>query len=410
MKPLTMGQLKAGVDAFRKAKLRNFWTMLGIIIGVASVILVIAISEGVKQQISGHINHIGADIITVQPNSVHVGGSSYDSIALLSGINVSGSLSSQDISTISSTKGVSQVAPLSAISANIKGNQGSYKKAVVIGTTTNFASLVNQGMQNGTFLTSLDDASNGVVIGSQVAIDLFNENVPLGLTLDINGQSFTVRGVLNSFQATPLSSGAEFNKAVFISYGNSQSLTNNSTTTYQILVKPNNPNQTNNVRNKVYSNLLSSHGGQADFSVLDQHDSLANSTAVLTLVTKMIVGIAAISLIVGGIGIMNVMLVSVTERMHEIGIRKAIGATNRQILNQFMMEATMLSLIGGLIGVVLAFTIDLILRVLTNLRPVISWQIVLLACLVAIAIGIIFGSFPALKAARRDPIEALRSV
>jgi ABC-type antimicrobial peptide transport system permease subunit len=409
MKSITKGQLKTGIDAFRKAKLRNFWTMLGIIIGVASVILVIAISEGVKQQINGHINHIGADIITVQPNAVHVGGSSYDSVALLSGINVSGSLSSKDVARITSTKGVSQVAPLSAMAAAIKGNQSSYKNAVVIGTTPNFASLVNQQMQNGTFLDSNDDTTNGVVIGSQVAIDLFDEDVPLGLTLNINGQPYIVRGVLSSFQATPLSSGAEFNKAVFITYANAQSLTNNTATTYQILVKPSSPSQTSAVRNLVYNRLLSSHGGQADFNVLDQQQSLANSSAVLTLVTKMIIGVAAISLIVGGIGIMNVMLVSVTERMHEIGIRKALGATNRQILNQFMIEATMLSLIGGLIGVVFAFMVDGLLRLLTNLRPVISWQVVVLACMVSVAIGIIFGSFPALKAARRDPIDALRS-
>ncbi|HEY4963288.1 MAG TPA: ABC transporter permease [Candidatus Saccharimonadales bacterium] len=409
MKSLTKGQLKSGVDAFRKAKLRNFWTMLGIIIGVASVILVIAISEGVKQQINGHINHIGADIITVQPNAVHVGGSSYDSVTLLSGINVSGSLSSKDVTSITNTKDVSQVAPLSAMTASVKGNQGSYKSAVVIGTTPNFASLVNQQMQNGVFLTDNDDTTNGVVIGSQTAIDLFNEDVPLGLTLYINGQPYIVRGVLSSFQATPLSSGAEFNKAVFITYTNAQALTSNTATTYQILVKPTSPSQTAAVRARVYNRLLSSHGGQADFSVLDQQQTLANSSAVLTLVTKMIIGVAAISLIVGGIGIMNVMLVSVTERMHEIGIRKALGATNRQILNQFMIEATMLSLIGGLIGVLCAFIVDIMLRVLTNLRPIISWQIVVLACLVSIGIGVIFGSFPALKAARRDPIEALRA-
>ena len=112
---------------------------------------------------------------------------------------------------------------------------------------------------------------------------------------------------------------------------------------------------------------------------------------------------------VGGIGIMNVMLVSITERMHEIGIRKAVGATNRQILSQFMIEATMLSMIGGIIGVIFAYVVDIVLRIATNLEPVISWEIVVLACLVSIVVGVVFGSFPALKAALKDPIEALRS-
>lgn len=409
MRSATKGQMKSGIDAVRVAKLRNFWTMLGIIIGVASVILVVAISEGVKQQINGHISHIGSDVITVEPNAVHTNGSSLDTLSLLSGLNISGTLSGADISRVANTKGVSQDAPLSAMTAKVKGNQSAYASGLVVGTTSNFPSLLNQQMQFGTFLTSNDDQSNGVVLGAQAAIDLFDEDVPLGLPLSINGQSYVVRGVLDNFEDTPLSSGAEFNKAVFITYNNSENLTNNTITTYEILAKPKNPSQTVQVTKAINARLLSSHGGQADFSVLDQSQSLANSNAVLNLITKLIVGVAAISLLVGGVGIMNVMLVSVTERMHEIGIRKALGATNRQILNQFMVEATMLSMIGGIIGVLVAYFVDILLRITTNVEPAISWQVVVLACLVSIAIGIVFGSFPALKAARRDPIEALRS-
>lgn len=409
MRSISRGQLKSGIDAFKKAKLRNFWTMLGIIIGVASVILVIAISEGVKQQISGRINHIGTDIITIVPNTVHANGSSLDTISLLGGLNVTGSLTNTDVSRIANTKGVSQVAPLTAMNAKIKGNQSNYSNGLVIGTTANFANLINQPLQYGNFISGLDDSDNGVVLGSLAARDLFNEDVPLGLTLYINGQPYIVKGVFSSFPDTPLSSGSEYNKAVFIDYNNAQNLTNNTVTTYQILARPSNPSNVSSETALIYSRLLQSHGGQPDFSVLDQKQTLANSNAILNLITKLIVGVASISLLVGGIGIMNVMLVSVTERMHEIGIRKALGATNRQILNQFMVEATMLSLIGGLIGVAIAFIIDLGLRVFTNIQPIISWQIVLLACLVSIAIGIVFGSFPALKAARREPIDALRS-
>jgi putative ABC transport system permease protein len=409
MKSITKGQLKAGVDAVRLSKLRNFWTMLGIIIGVASVILVVAISEGVKQEINGHINHIGTDIITIQPDAVHASGSSLDSLSLLSGLSVSGTLSSADISRISNTKDVSQVAPLSAMTASVRGNQSKYPSGLVVGTTPNFSSLLNQPMQYGSFLTSNDNQTNGVVLGNQAAIDLFNEDVPLGLPLTINGQQYVVRGVLDSFPATPLSSSAGFNKAVFIGYSNSENLTNNTITTYQILAKPDKPSETGAVTKDINNRLLSSHGGQADFSVLDQSDNLANSNAVLDLLTRLIVGVAAISLLVGGIGIMNVMLVSVTERMHEIGIRKALGATNRQILNQFMIEATMLSVIGGIIGIIVAYVVDIVLRTITNIEPVISWQIVGIAFLVSIVIGIVFGSFPALKAATKDPIDALRS-
>ncbi len=406
---LTKGQVKAGIDAVRRTKLRNFWTMLGIIIGVAAVITVVAISEGVKQQISGHINQTGNDVITVQPSDIKFNGSSYNSLALLSGLNVSGSLSNTDISRVSNSKGVGQIAPLSAMSADVKGNQTSYKSGLVIGTYPDFADIVNNTMQYGSFLTTFDTQNNGVVLGNQAAIDLFNEDVPLGQQLIINGQAYTVKGILNPFPATPLSSSSAFNKAVFISYANSESLTNNTITTYEILVKPKNPSQTTDVTKAIYNNLLASHNGQANFSVLDQAQNLANTNEVLNLVTRLIIIVAGISLLVGGIGIMNVMLISVTERMHEIGIRKAVGATNRQILNQFMLESIMLSAVGGLIGVILAGVIDVVLRLVSNLQPVISVEVVLLAFLVSIVIGFVFGSIPALKAAKKDPIEALRA-
>lgn len=409
MRSLTKGQIKAGIDAVRRTKLRNFWTMLGIIIGVASVISVVAISEGVKQQISGHISQTGNDVITVQPSTIKASGSSFNSLVLLSGLSVSGSLSNTDISRVANTPGVSQVAPLSAMSADVKGNQSSFANGLVIGTYPDLPALVNNTMAYGSFLSDFDTQTNGVVLGNQAATDLFNEDVPLGQQLTINGQTYTVRGIFNPFPATPLSSSSAFNKAVFISYANSESLTNNSITTYEILAKPKDPSDTSSVTKAIYNNLLASHNGQADFNVYDQAQNLANSSAVLNLVTRLIIIVAAISLLVGGIGIMNVMLVSVTERMHEIGIRKAVGATNRQILNQFMLESIMLSAVGGLVGIILALFIDIALRVTSNLQPVISLEVVLLACAVSVAIGIVFGSVPALKAAKKDPIDALRA-
>jgi len=409
MRSITKGQIKAGIDAVRRTKLRNFWTMLGIIIGVASVISVVAISEGVKQQISGHISKTGNDIITVQPSNVKFGGSSFNSLSLLSGLDVTGSLSNSDISRVANTKGVSEVTPLSAMSAAVKGDQSKYASGLVVGTYPNFPDIINNNLQYGTFLTNIDTQSNGVVLGSQASMDLYNEDVPLGQQLLINGQVYTVRGILNPFPATPLSSSSAFNKAVFISYANSESLTNNTITTYEILAKPKDPSSTTTVTAAINTSLLASHNGQSDFSVLDQEQNLENSSAVLNLITKLIVIVAGISLLVGGIGIMNVMLVSVTERMHEIGIRKAVGATNRQILDQFMLESIMLSTVGGLIGIVLAAVVDIVLRLVSNLQPVISFEIVAIAFIVSILIGVVFGSVPALKAARKDPIEALRS-
>jgi putative ABC transport system permease protein len=409
MRSITKGQIKAGIDAVRQTKLRNFWTMLGVIIGVTSFISVVAISEGVKQQITGHIAQTGNDVITVEPSTIKVSGSSFNTLDLLTGLSVSGSLSNSDISRVANTKGVSEVTPLSALSANVRGNQSAYPNGLVIGAYPDFPGIISNSMQYGNFLSDSDTQTNGVVLGSQAAQDLYNENVPLGLPLTINGQTYTVRGIFNPFPATPLSSSSAFNKAVFISYANSENLTNNSITTYEVLAKPTDPKQTTVVTKQIYNNLLASHNGQVDFSVLDQAQNVANSNAVLNLITRLIIIVAGISLLVGGIGIMNVMLVSVTERMHEIGIRKAVGATNRQILNQFMLESMMLSTVGGMIGVFLAVLIDIALRLVSNLQPIISWQILVITLFISILIGLVFGSIPALKAARKDPIEALRA-
>lgn len=408
MRSITKGQIKSAFDAIKRTKIRNFWTMLGIIIGVASFITVVAISEGIKQQISGHINQIGPDLITIQPQIIHTNGASLDSLALLAGLSVNGSLSPTDVSTVANSKDVAQVAPLSALSANIKGNEQTYSSGLLIGTTPNFASLLNQPMQNGSFLTGSDDTNNGVVLGNLAARDLFNENVPLGLPLIINGQTYHVKGIFSPFPSTPLSSGSEFNKAVFITYDNSLSLTNNTVTTYEILAKPDKLSDTKIASKNIYTNLLNTHGGQANFSVLDQAQVLSNSNVVLNLVTKLITGVAAIALLVGGIGIMNVMFVSVSERYHEIGIRKAVGATNYQILQQFMVESVVLAIVGGVIGIIVALILDAFLRLFTNLQPEISLPIIGLAILVSLIIGVAFGTFPAFKAAQKDPIEALR--
>jgi putative ABC transport system permease protein len=155
--------------------------------------------------------------------------------------------------------------------------------------------------------------------------------------------------------------------------------------------------------------LDKAHGGQSGFVVVTGNQNLSASNNILNLLTRLIAGVAAISLLVSGIGIMNVMLVSVSERKHEIGIRKAVGATNRQILSQFLMESSVMSLWGGVIGIGLAFLIELVLRLYTDLKPSISWQVVVLATGVSLFVGIVFGTIPAVKAARKDPIEALRS-
>ena len=407
---LSQGHLKAGVDSVRSAKLRSFWTMLGVIIGVTAVISVVAIGEGVKQQIAGQIHHLGNNFITIRPAQLQAGSTTSDNQAnLLSGLSVSGPLTVNDISTVAATPGLADSTPLTITSGNVKGDYGTYNDGFVIGTGDALPSLLNQSLAFGSYFTSQNDGDNVAVLGQNASDRMFNESVPLGRSFLFHGKTFIVVGIFNEFTTTPLSQQANFNNAIFIPNSVAESLTNNTAPTYEILARPTVPTHTASVAANIRTRLNAEHGGQSGLSVLTGNQNIAANDNILELLTRLIAGVAAISLLVGGIGIMNVMLVSVTERTHEIGIRKAVGATNIQILSQFIIEATLLSLSGGLIGIVLSYAIDLGIRLTTTLQPSISWQIVAVAGGVALLIGVIFGSVPAFKAARKHPIESLRS-
>jgi putative ABC transport system permease protein len=408
VKTLTRGHVKAGIDSVRGAKLRSFWTMLGIIIGVTSVITVVAIGQGIKGQVGNQIQHFDKNLITVRPAQLKTPSDSGSSgLNLLSGLSISAPLSNKDIATVARTKGVSASAPLTIASGGVSGENGPYHDGLVLGTTPDLSSLINQSMAYGTFLSN-DDGGNVAVIGQHVADKMFNTDVPLGHNFTFHGEQFVVEGIFNQFVSAPLSQQADFNNAIFIPNQTAENLSKDTAPTYAILARPASAGRTEAVANNIRQALGRLHGGQEDFDVLTGNQNATVSQTILDLLTRLIAGVAAISLLVGGIGIMNVMLVSVAERVHEIGIRKAVGATNRQILSQFMIESSLLSLAGGVIGVLLAYLVEVILRISTSLKPEITWPIVLIASGVSLLVGIIFGTVPALKAALKDPIDALR--
>lgn len=414
MSPTLYGNIKMAVASLRAAKLRSFLTMLGVIIGVVSVVTVISIGEGIKQRVSNEINQLGQDLITVRPGDIAQrdgGATAANGLNLLYGGPSAGSLAPEDLAIVQKTPAVGQAAPLALVNGTIKvdGNEVA-SPPLVLATTDKLSGLLRDPIEYGEFIQEdLSDQPNVAVIGHNVADKLFSERAPLGGSFEYLGQTFFVRGVMERFDTTPLSVTTDFNNVIFIPYQTAQSLTGNNTQLYEILAKPSQPEQLDQAVSGITKQLQASAGGQERFSVLSQEQSLAVTNNVLELLTMLIAGVAAISLLVGGIGIMDVMLVSVAERMHEIGLRKALGASNRQIMLQFMTEAGVLSLFGGIIGVLLSLVINFMLRVTTSLTPVITWQAVLLPVSVSLVVGIIFGTAPALKAARKDPIDALRN-
>jgi len=246
------------------------------------------------------------------------------------------------------------------------------------------------------------------VLGESIAQKLFDDNAPLGQGLYWRGQRFIVAGVFNDFKAPPFSLEANFNNAVFVPYSTAQKLSGNILGVYEVLAKTSTSHPLIQTERRADAALVAAHGGSHDVTVAPASSANTASDQTIHLLTLLITGAAIIALIVGGVGIMDVMLVSVTERMHEIGLRKAIGATNRQIMRQFMAEAFVLSTFGALLGLIFSAAAVGLLRLYSSLQPVLVWQVFVAAPLIAVAIGLFFGSMPALKAARKDPIEALR--
>ncbi len=400
---------KMAIATLRGLKWRSILTVLSVVIGVVSITTIIGLGASVKRQIGTQSNRAGQDLITIRPGQPFKRGDGGGEVNLTYGLGFgAGSLSEQDLKTVKATSGVGKTSALNFIAGSAKTDEREYLDGYIFGAEENFGSLINQNMEYGSFFNSIDSTRHLAVIGRTVAEQLFEENVPIGRTLTIRGQNFVVKGVFEPFQPNTLVLGSDFNKAIFIPYLISREISAGSNQIVQILAKPDQPSQLGSVADEIRDNLRKAHFGQNDLSVLGQSETLAASNKVINKVMAFVVGVAAIALLASGIGIMNIMLLSVTERTREIGIRKAIGATNRQLLRLFWFEALVLSVAGALLGILGSVLANYFLHVFTNLKPVVAWWALAAACGISISIGMIFGIIPAVKASRKDPIEALR--
>jgi putative ABC transport system permease protein len=406
------GNIKMALDAIRVAKMRSLLTMLGIIVGVVSVVTIVSLGEGAKQQVAGQINHLGADLLTIRPGRTvtrDADGRVTD-VNLLATFGGGAAMPESDLRVIQRASNVGVAVPLSVVTGIASTEGREYDKGFIVGTTSGMPQILNQKIEFGAFFNTGDGDRNVAVIGKRVAEEMFHENGPVGRSLEIRGHTLVVRGVFEEFESSPLLPNNDYNYAIFIPFETAKSISGNQTQIQQILAKPQNANDTSQAMESIRSALRGAHGGQEDFTILQQSDNLAIANRVLNLLTGLITAIAAISLVVGGIGIMNIMLVSVSERTHEIGVRKAIGATNGQILGQFLVESAVISLVGGFIGIGLSLLSNFCLRIFTSLSPVITPGIMIVAVAVSVTVGMFFGITPALKASRKDPIEALRQI
>ncbi len=388
---------------------RTVLSALGIIIGIASVIALISVGQGAQSKITQNIQNLGSNLIIVTSGNAKVGN-------VKQGIGTAGTLNQNDLTALESRSNTPDVVAVSPVIS--KQGQLIYKSqnaVTLIEGVTPAAQVVNDiTMSKGSFITEPDIKDNlpVIVLGPTVASELFPNSNPLGKIVTIGNTSFTVIGVT---QAKGSSGGGSFNQdnqvAVPITTAQAELFGNIGYST--IIVQAQSAQAMNNATAEVENTLMRVQGitniNQANFNITNQTQILTTLNSITGTFTLLLGGIAGISLIVGGIGIMNIMLVSVTERTREIGLRKAIGAKNSDILYQFLIEAILITVIGGFIGLTIGIFMDyLIATYIIKVPFIISSIAIILSITVSITIGLAFGIFPAYKASRLSPIEALR--
>ena len=405
-----MGLLDIFKESFRTLtvnKLRTGLAMLGIVIGIASVIALISLGQASQQQVQNSINSLGANLLTVMPGSVNSG-------AVRGAAGGGTTLTNADATAISNNPSVTDV---SAVAPQYSGRGqvatgAENTNTSIIGTTPNYASISDIQMQEGSFISQSDEAGmrKVAVLGPQVVATLWpNGQDPIGQQVLIKGISFIVEGVTVSKGGSGF---ANKDDTIYIPLTTAQEIVFGTNYLTSISVSATSQNTMTAAENQVGYLLLQRHHisspANADFSVISQADIASAASSTTGTFTALLSGIAGISLLVGGIGIMNIMLVTVTERIREIGLRKALGAKKKIIITQFLSEAILLTFAGGLVGMFLGIALSFIIAQLISLPFTLSFSSIFLAIGVSGGIGIIFGWYPAQRAANLSPIEALR--
>ncbi len=382
---------------------RTLLTILGIVIGIGSVIAMISIGNGAKTQIQSSIEGLGSNLLTIFPGVVQPGRG-----IVSSGRGSAQTLKNSDIPAIESIPGIAAISPEDSRRFQVVSQLGNNTNTTITGALPAYATVHNISVDNGSFITDAGDRAlrRQAVLGATAAQDLFGDVDPIDKTVRINGGLYTVIGVLTAKGGAGFSGPDDM---IFVPLSTMQKVLSGDDYFSTISISVADKNAMSDVQSAVTSALTVAHRvSDPDFSVISQEDILGTLSQVVSTFTLFLASIAGISLLVGGIGIMNMMLTTVTERTREIGLRKAIGARRSDINLQFLTEAVALTLIGGLLGVLFGVGIALLVSKLGVVKTSISASSIMLAFGVSAAIGILFGYYPARRASHLNPIDALR--
>jgi putative ABC transport system permease protein len=403
--------VRTAADAVRTHRLRSALTMLGILIGISAVVLTVGLGQGAKAKVHDQINELGTNLLVVSP------GSSTSSSGARGGFGSASTLTVQDANALRSKQAapdVAAVAPVATTSGSLVNGSTNWTTTLT-GTTPSWKVVRSRGISSGRFISQHDQdtAAAVVVLGPDTASELFSGRNPVGQYVTYNGTKLEVIGVLDALSSSENASSNDLAVVPLTTYSQRLVGGSNRNSVSSIYVKATGESTLSAAYQESNALLLNLHGitqsSDADFSIATQQSILSAATSVDDTLTVMLGGIAAIALLVGGIGVMNIMLVSVTERIREIGLRKALGARPHLIRRQFLVEASILGFAGGLLGVALGVVGAVVVPMVSDSTVILSIPAALAAIVMAVGIGIVFGVYPASRAARLAPIDALRS-
>ncbi len=408
MRILLFNHLQNARQSIRSNKLRSALTMLGITIGVASITTILALNAGAHTIVRDQVDALGGAIAVVRPGAPQE--HDISAMATIAAGNQGfkpSTLTQYDLDSIAQLPHIAAAAPIMILGGTVSGTSSGPPQTPIVASVPELAIINKLAVADGQFLDP-NLAPSTAVIGAQLSVDLFGTSHSIGKTITIKGRPFTVVGVLKRLNQPINFNGVDFDAAAIISLESGVSLNQGALHIQQINILSESVEHLQGIVTATNSQLLKNHLGQVDFTVLSGNAIAQPTGQLFSAVAGASLAIAAISILVGGIGIMNIMLVSVAERTRELGIRKAVGASNGDIVIQFLIESLALSIGGGIIGYTLGYGIALLLSSFLTFSPIITWDIAGVALGLSVSVGCIFGIYPAIRAARKDPITALR--